>query len=237
MAGKNGILTFIDLPIYAGNRGGFEVVSAVLNDRDRVREIMRGKLFLIAAFLIFTGSFILVLSGVTMENKNKPINSPATTPADYQLVEFNTIHGEKTSLADFRGKTLLLVNVASKCGHTPQYGDLEKLYREYKGRGLVVIGFPANNFGGQEPGSDKEIYGFCTTEFDVTFPMMAKISVTGDDKHPLYIYLTENSPVPGEIKWNFTKFLLDRDGHPVARYDSATKPYDPDLIKKIESLL
>lgn len=150
------------------------------------------------------------------------------------------IDGEDVSLADFKGDVLLLVNVASKCGYTPQYEGLEKLYQRYKDQGLVVMGFPANNFGNQEPGTNAEIKEFCTTKFDVTFPMFAKISVKGDDIHPLYQYLTDkkaNSEFSGEIGWNFTKFLVNRDGEVVARFASADKPMSDSVIKAVEAAL
>lgn len=156
---------------------------------------------------------------------------------DYKTIEFNTITGQATDLEQFKGKVVLIVNTASKCGFTPQYAGLEKLYEAKKDEGFVVIGFPANNFGNQEPGTNEEIQKFCQTKYNVTFPMMAKISVKGNDIHPLYRYLTEDSPFPGEITWNFNKFLLDRNGKVVARYDSKITPEDPKLIAKIDELL
>jgi glutathione peroxidase len=156
---------------------------------------------------------------------------------DYRDIAFKTITGDQTSLAGFEGKVILIVNTASKCGFTKQYVGLEALYREKKDDGFVVIGFPANNFGNQEPGTNEEILNFCQGTFDVTFPMMAKIEVAGDNIHPLYKYLTEDSPFPGPITWNFNKFLLDREGNVVARYDSRVEPDDKELVGKIESLL
>jgi glutathione peroxidase len=158
-------------------------------------------------------------------------------PSKILQIPLVTIHGDTTTLADAGGSAMLLVNVASECGFTSQYEGLESLYRRYKVSGLVVIGFPANNFGGQEPGSNEEIMSFCRTRFDVTFPMMAKISVKGADKHPLFVELTENSTMPGEIKWNFTKFLLDRNGHLVARFPSNVKPLSANLIDQLRPLL
>ena len=152
-------------------------------------------------------------------------------------IPFETITGDTTSLADYAGDVILIVNVASKCGYTPQYTRLEELYREYKDSGFVILGFPANNFGGQEPGTNEEILKFCQTSFDVTFPMMAKVSVKGDDKHPLFVEMTEKSSLPGEIKWNFSKFLIDRQGHLVARYDSGVTPNSEELVGKIRELL
>lgn len=156
---------------------------------------------------------------------------------DYRTIPFKTITGEETSLSDFEGKVVMLVNVASECGFTKQYAGLEKLYKEKKDDGLVIMGFPANNFGGQEPGSDKEILNFCQSKFGVTFPMMSKISVKGEDKHELFQFLTEESSIPGEIKWNFSKFLLDREGNLVERFESGVAPEDEKLTSKIDELL
>jgi glutathione peroxidase len=148
-----------------------------------------------------------------------------------------TIDGKERSLADYKGKVLLLVNVASQCGYTPQYKDLEEVYQKYRKSGLVVLGFPANNFGAQEPGTDEEIKEFCSTTYNVTFDMFSKISVKGEDQHPLYGYLTTQSPVPGEVKWNFQKYLVDRKGTVVAMIPTKTKPTNDDVMSKIEALL
>lgn len=160
----------------------------------------------------------------------------STMPTDYLKIPFKTIAGHDSTLEAFKGKVVLVVNVASKCGHTPQYAGLEKLFETYKSKGLVVVGFPANNFGSQEPGTNDEIAKFCSTTYGVTFPMMSKVSVKGEDKHPLFVQLTEKSTIPGEIKWNFSKFLFDRTGKLVARFPSETEPSDPQLTSKIESL-
>ena len=151
-----------------------------------------------------------------------------------------SIDGQQTSLGAYSGKVVLLVNVASKCGFTPQYTGLEALYERYKDRGLVIVGIPANNFMAQEPGTNEEIKKFCSNKYNVTFPMMSKISVKGEDQAPLYGYLTDKSANPrfgGDIKWNFTKFLFDRKGNPVARFEPATKPDDPEVTAAIESAL
>jgi len=150
-----------------------------------------------------------------------------------------SIDGQDAPLGQFKGKVLLLVNVASKCGYTPQYAGLESLYEKYKDQGLVVIGFPANNFGAQEPGTNAEIKTFCTRNYKVSFPMYAKVSVKGEDKTPLYRYLTEeaNSATNGEIGWNFTKFLVDRGGNVVARFESKIKPDDAGLVQAVEKAL
>ena len=150
-----------------------------------------------------------------------------------------SIDGKPTALSSFKGKVILMVNVASKCGYTPQYTALEALYEKYKDRGFVVLGFPANNFGGQEPGTNEEIKTFCSTKYDVTFPLYAKVSVKGDDTTPLYQYLTKeaNPSVAGDIKWNFTKFLVDRNGQVVQRFEPAVKPDAPEVVAAIEGLL
>jgi len=131
-----------------------------------------------------------------------------------------SIDGKPMPLSDFKGKVVLLVNVASRCGYTPQYSALESLYEKYKDQGFVIVGFPANNFGGQEPGSNEEIKTFCSRKYNVTFPLYGKVSVKGDDQTPLYQYLTKQTDpsIMGEIKWNFTKFLVDRNGHVVQRF-------------------
>jgi glutathione peroxidase len=141
------------------------------------------------------------------------------------------IDGSEGTLAEYRGKVLLIVNVASRCGFTPQYTGLEALYRKYRERGFVVLGFPCNQFGAQEPGSEAEIGSFCSTTYDVTFPLFAKVDVNGADAHPLWQHL--KSAKPGllgteAIKWNFTKFLIDRQGDVVARYAPKDKPEDLD---------
>jgi glutathione peroxidase len=153
-------------------------------------------------------------------------------------IPVKTIKGDDASLADYAGKALLVVNVASKCGLTPQYEGLEKLYADYKDKGLVVLGFPANDFAGQEPGRNEEIATFCTTNFGVDFPMFEKITVKGDDKHPLYAELIAESDTPdAEVAWNFEKFLVGRGGHVVRRFSPRTTPDDPDLIAAIEAAL
>ncbi len=151
-----------------------------------------------------------------------------------------SIDGQPVSLKTYSGKVVLLVNVASKCGFTPQYAGLEALYEKYKDRGLVIVGIPANNFGSQEPGTNDEIKKFCSSKYNVSFPMMAKVSVLGDDKTPLYQFLTDKSQDPqfgGDIKWNFTKFLVDRKGNLVARFEPNVTPDSPEVQTAIESAL
>lgn len=150
------------------------------------------------------------------------------------------IDGQDVSLGSYTGKVLLVVNTASKCGFTKQYAGLEALYKKYASKGLVVLGFPANNFMGQEPGSNEQIKQFCTASYGVTFPMFSKISVKGDDQHPLYRYLTEKESNPefaGAIAWNFNKFLIGRDGKIINRFGSKTTPEDADLLKAVEGAL
>jgi glutathione peroxidase len=149
-----------------------------------------------------------------------------------------TIRGKEQSLADYKGKVLLIVNTASKCGFTPQYKELQELYEQYRDRGFVVLGFPCNQFGHQEPGTEEEIEQFCQVNYGVTFPMFAKVDVNGENAHPLFQYLKEKaSGVLGTkvIKWNFTKFLVDRNGNVVARFASQTRPSE--LKSEIEKLL
>lgn len=151
-----------------------------------------------------------------------------------------SIDGQQVSLKSYNGKVVLLVNVASRCGYTPQYAGLEAVYEKYKDRGLVIVGVPANNFLWQEPGTNEEIKKFCSTKYNVKFPMMAKVSVRGDDETPLYRFLTDKSANPkvgGDIKWNFTKFLFDRNGNPVARFEPAVKPDSPEVAAAIEATL
>src|SRR3990172_10906074 len=152
------------------------------------------------------------------------------------IYRFNvlTIDEEEVSLSTYKGKVLLIVNVASKCGYTPQYKGLQELHRNYMEKGLVVLGFPANDFGAQEPGTNAEIKAFCSTKYGVDFPMFAKISVKGQNMHPLYKFLTDKATNPdfaGEITWNFNKFLVDRNGKVVARFSSKDKPEDEKVIK------
>jgi len=151
----------------------------------------------------------------------------------------NSIDGKPAPLADYKGKVVLIVNVASQCGYTPQYSALESIYEKYKDKGFVILGFPANNFGAQEPGTNEEIKTFCSRKYSVTFPMYAKISVKGDDQAPLYGYLTKETGagISGDIKWNFTKFLVDRDGKVVQRFEPAVTPDSKEMTGAIEKQL
>jgi glutathione peroxidase len=155
-----------------------------------------------------------------------------SAPATVYTFKLKTIDGADFSLAQYKGKKVLVVNTASKCGFTPQYAELQKLSDMYKDK-LVVVGFPANNFGKQEPGTATEIKTFCTKNFGVTFPLSQKVSVKGDDIDPLFKYLTEapNPDFTGEIKWNFEKFLIDENGNLIHRFRSQTTPLSPDITK------
>lgn len=152
----------------------------------------------------------------------------------------NSIEGQPAPLAAYKGKVVMVVNVASRCGFTPQYAALETVYEKYKDRGFVIIGVPANNFGSQEPGTNQEIKTFCTSKYHVTFPMMSKVSVKGDDKAPLYQYLTDKSANPdtgGDIQWNFTKFLIAPDGQVITRFEPDVTPDAPQVTAAIEKAL
>jgi len=149
-----------------------------------------------------------------------------------------TVDGSEVSLSRYQGKVMLIVNVASKCGYTPQYAGLEELYEELKDKNFAVIGFPCNQFGAQEPGTAAEIQSFCAVNFGVTFPLSLKIDVNGPHRHPLYAWLTaEENGFPGNIDWNFEKFLIDRDGRVNCRYPAGTKPTDSTLLQDLANLL
>jgi glutathione peroxidase len=153
-------------------------------------------------------------------------------------IKIKDIDGKDTSLAPYKGKVLLIVNVASKCGFTPQYTALEAAYHTNQANGLVVLGFPCNQFAGQEPGSDEEIKQFCTSKYSVTFPLFDKIEVNGANRHPLYAALAgPGSPFPGDIGWNFTKFLISRDGRILQRFESKVKPDSPEITAAIAAAL
>jgi glutathione peroxidase len=166
-------------------------------------------------------------------------NSPNTEHSmDLTAIPYSNTDGTTETLAVYKGKVILVVNTASRCGFTPQYAGLERLYRSKLSEGLVVVAFPSNDYGGQEPGSDLEILDFCKTRFDVTFPIKSKMSTKGADKSPLYAALTgEGSPFPGEVSWNFEKFLIDRNGKLVGRWKSRTAPDSEELVAAIDKAL
>lgn len=175
---------------------------------------------------------LLLTVAAFMINETLPIESIY----DYEV---NTIDGKNILLKQFEGEVLLIVNTASKCGYTPQYEGLQKLYDTYSEEGLTILGFPANNFGGQEPGTNEEIAQFCELNYGVNFPLFEKVSVKGDDIHPLFNELinTENPDFTGDISWNFEKFLIDRNGNLVRRFKSNVTPVSDEMIAAVESLL
>jgi glutathione peroxidase len=162
----------------------------------------------------------------------------ALSAAGLYDIPLKTIDGEATTLAAHQGRVLLIVNVASKCGLTPQYETLEAVYQKHQKAGLVVLGFPCNQFGSQEPGSNKEIKEFCSLKFRVTFPMFDKLDVNGEHRHPLYVALAgKDSPFPGDIGWNFAKFIIGRDGRILHRFAPNVKPDAPEVVAAIEAAL
>lgn len=198
---------------------------------------------------LLVGGSLMVLSGAALlASPTKPdylpnvTKAPTDAPAAPSPLDFTVkaIDGKEQNLSEYKGKVVMIVNVASRCGYTPQYEALEGLYKKYADRGFVILGFPANNFKGQEPGTNEQISTFCKSKYGVTFPMMSKISVAGDDKAPLYKYLTEKQTAgdfAGEIGWNFNKFLVDRNGNLIARYNSKTTPDDAKVTGEIEKAL
>jgi len=198
----------------------------------------RLKFYLPAAVILLALSFQFL----SAQNNESGINEKGFSTMDgspsIHTLTVKDINGNDVKLSDYKGKVLLIVNVASACGYTKQYTGLEKLYRDYKDQGLVVMGFPCNDFGGQEPGSNEEIKEFCSTKFDVSFPLFDKISVLGDNKSPLYKILTDNNVTgKGDISWNFEKFLIGKDGIVVGRYKSKITPESEELVKAIQTAL
>jgi len=184
--------------------------------------------FALAIFSILMGALVTT---ATADGKN---------PSSIYDFTMKNIDGKDVPLGQYKGKLLLIVNVASQCGNTPQYKDLEALYQKYKDRGFVILGFPANNFGAQEPGTDAEIKAFCETNYHVTFDMFSKISVKGPDQHPLYRYLTSTETDPnyaGDVKWNFQKYLVGKDGKVLAKFLSKVQPLSPEVTAAIDNAL
>jgi glutathione peroxidase len=180
----------------------------------------------ILAFLIA----VILMQGV--------LAAPGSVHQSVQDIKLNTIDGKPATLGDYKGKVVLLVNVASQCGLTPQYEALQALQNKYKDKGFTVVGVPCNDFGAQEPGSSKEIVQFCTEKYNVTFPLMEKIHVKGPEQHPLYARLTgKDAEFPGDIKWNFGKFLIGKDGKVLKRFEPQTKPDSDEVLKAIEAAL
>jgi glutathione peroxidase len=182
--------------------------------------------------LTSVGKFLLIGAAFIMAS------SLSAGPGLYGFT-LSSIDGKPAPLADYKGKVVLIVNVASQCGYTPQYTALESIYEKYKDQGFVILGFPANNFGAQEPGTNEEIKTFCSRKYSVTFPMFSKISVKGSDQAPLYSFLTKDtsSGISGDIKWNFTKFLVDRNGNVIQRFEPAVTPDSKEMTGAIEKQL
>jgi len=195
------------------------------------------KIGLVAVVAAVTAGIALAYSYGMIMNPTPTEPVSAASIYDFSLKD---IDGNDVKLDRYKGSVVMIVNTASRCGYTPQYEGLQKIYDKYKDRGFVVLGFPANNFMGQEPGTEKEIKEFCTLKYNVTFPMFSKISVTGSDQHPLYGYLTNKKTNPefgGDISWNFNKFLIDRAGEIVGRFGSKDKPEDQAVTTAIEKSL
>jgi glutathione peroxidase len=166
------------------------------------------------------------------------MQTSAMLAASLDSIPIKDIDGKETSLKGYKGKVLLIVNVASKCGLTPQYKGLEAIHEKYKDKGFSVLGFPCNQFAGQEPGTNEEIKQFCSSTYHVTFPMFDKLDVNGENRHPLYVALAgKDSPFPGDIKWNFGKFLIGRDGKIIKRFEPRTTPDSPEVTQAIEAAL
>jgi glutathione peroxidase len=178
---------------------------------------------------------ILLSFAIAVTLMQQPLSAASVYDYDLTTIDYATIH-----LSDFRGKVLMIVNVASRCGYTPQYAGLQKLYLAHKDQGFVIVGIPSDDFGQGEPGSNPEIKQFCRRKYDVTFPMMSKVLINANPRLPLYEYLTDEDQNPktgGEIRWNFTKFLIGRDGTILARFEPAVTPEDPALVTAIENAL
>jgi glutathione peroxidase len=179
-----------------------------------------------------------LVPGFRSQAKEKP--TMGDEPKSVFDFTMKSIDGKEVKLSNYRGKVVMIVNVASRCGFTPQYDGLQKIYQKYQGQGFVILGFPANNFMGQEPGTDEEIKTFCSLKYNVTFPLFSKISVKGSDIHPLYKFLTDKTTDPdfgGDISWNFNKFLIDKNGKIAARFASPDKPESDKVTQAIENAL
>ena len=199
--------------------------------------------------VIFTVTFLMVYvlntSGCSKtettnsENQSKNLNSKKEISVNKNIHDISVVNmdGDTVSLSKYKGKVLLIVNVASKCGYTSQYEGLEAIYKKYNGQGFEILAFPCNDFGGQEPGTNEEIRTFCETKFNVTFPLFDKVQVLGDDKSPLYERLINNSEPEGDIDWNFEKFVISKDGDITARFKSKAKPESEEITGAIESEL
>ena len=180
----------------------------------------------------------ILITGCSTNKVSENLNTSGNKMDEINIsgITVKTIDGEDKAISDYNGKVLLIVNVASECGHTPQYEGLQRIYEKYKDRGFEVLGFPSNDFGGQEPGTNEEIKQFCETNYSVTFPLFDKIKVLGDDKSPLYAELIKTEPA-GDVKWNFGKFLVDKNGNAVERFEYKVQPESDEVITAIEEQL
>jgi glutathione peroxidase len=195
------------------------------------------KSFALLGAVVLSIACLSIVKAVSLKSEPPAPESAYASVYDFTV---NDIDNKPVKLDAYKGKVVLIVNVASKCGYTPQYEGLQAAYAKYKDKGLVILGFPANNFMGQEPGTNEEIKQFCALKYNVTFPLFAKISVKGEDKHALYKFLTDKTTNPefgGEISWNFNKFLVDRNGKIIARFSSGDKPEGEKVTQAIEMAL
>jgi glutathione peroxidase len=184
--------------------------------------------------LIIIASIFMIVNLISAAEKSLKISEGKNMESVHEF-SVKDINGKDVSLSEYKGKVLLIVNVASKCGYTRQYSGLQKIYDEYKDKGFEILAFPCNDFGGQEPGTNEEIAEFCSTNFNVTFPLFDKIKVLGENKNPLYKMLTNNSNVEkGDINWNFEKFLISKNGEVIARYKSSVEPESDIVTQAIE---
>jgi len=188
-------------------------------------------------FVLLLSVLCLVSGSSFSQYSSNDTGKVMKSPASILDFTMKTIDGTRRSLSYYKGKVLLVVNTASLCGYTPQYETLEKLYEKYKDKGFMILAFPANNFGKQEPGTNADIKEFCSSKFHVSFDLFEKISVKGSDQDPLYQYITKNSPYPGEIKWNFQKYLVDRSGNLRGKFLSPVDPMSKELTTEVEKLL
>ena len=189
------------------------------------------------AIRIFSAVILITMTLGAFADEQKKEASPVPAPLNFTM---KSLSGQDVNLATYQGKVILMVNTASKCGYTPQYKDLEALYKKYQDKGLVILGFPSNDFGHQEPGTDEQIADFCQKNYGVTFPMFSKVAVKGPDKVPLFKELTDEKTdpkFPGEIKWNFEKFLISRSGEIVQRFRSKVTPTSDEVVKAVEAEL
>ena len=202
--------------------------------------MLRNKLFNLCFSGLMACGVLSMTAADSMGTVNETVSNGVRDEKSVYDFKVKTIDGKETTLAEFKGKTILVVNVASRCGYTRQYADMQKAYEKYKDRGLVILGFPCNQFGGQEPGTEAEILEFCQTNYGVKFPMFAKIDVKGDAADPLFKYLTSLETQPkaaGDISWNFEKFLINPEGQVVGRYKSGVSPTSSEMVEVLEKML